>query len=151
MKKQIRQTSEMVKERNAFKSDSINHVPLGFTRNYSATANPQISLSNISNEIANQFNSFSVILNQTLSKTITEQIKTSMNELKLEINASVSKFIEKNNENVCYFILDLFREQPAFAKPNEKYINFISSRFNHHNLGRLSTKELNTYVDKLWK
>ena len=92
MKKQIRQT---VKERNAFKSDSINHGPLGFTRNYSATANPQISLSNISNEIANQFNSFSVILNQTLSKTITEQIKTSMNELKLEINASVSKFIEK--------------------------------------------------------
>ena len=74
-----------------------------------------------------------------------------MNELKLEINASVSKFIEKNNENVCYFILDLFREQPALSKPNEKYINFISSRFNHHNLGRLSTKELNTYVDKLWK
>ena len=52
---------------------------------------------------------------------------------------------------MCHFIIDLFRTLiPTLNKPDDKSINVISSRLNHHKMGN-STKNLAEYISKLWK
>ena len=64
----------------------------------------------------------------------------------------VSKLIVENNNKMCHFIIDILRTLiPTIVKPDEKTINIISSRHNHHKMRNISTKNLTEYINKLWK
>ena len=72
--------------------------------------------------------------------------------MKTEMNNLVSRLIIENNNRICHFIIDTLRTLfPSLHKPDEKIINIISSRPNHHKMGNISTKNLMEYVNKLWK
>ena len=53
---------------------------------------------------------------------------------------------------MLHFVLDVIRTIfPETTKPTEKMINIISSRLDHHKMGNILTKNLNEFVNKLWK
>ena len=128
--------------------NNTNDVPSGFRRNYSAAANP---MNDISKQIANQFETLTKDLKQTLNDNFKNQINASLKELKNEMESLVDKLISENNNKICHFVVDILRTQPQLTKPDEKTIDIISSRFNHHQMGTLSTKNLIEYINKLWK
>ena len=153
MKKEIEKTKEKVNEEKLLlvksqERDSIK-IPTGFTRNYSATTNP---LNNISNQLVEQFKLMTQELKISLKSTISEKIKKSMDDFKNEMEITVRKLIETNNNNMCHLVMDIIRLiVPSADKPTEKTINIISSRFNHHQLGTISTKKLTENVNKKWR
>jgi hypothetical protein len=151
MKKEIEKTKQVEKVINVqtFKESNQNSVPSGFTRNYSNAVNP---LNSITNQITNQFNLLSQELKSSLNSTISQQLQISMDDIKINMENLVSKLIVENNNKMCHFIIDILRTLiPSIGKPDEKTINIISSRHNHHKMGNISTKNLTEYINKLWK
>ena len=147
MKKEVTKTNETT---NQIKN--TNMVPTGFRRNYSAFVNPINSIDIMKNQINMKFIELSNQLKTTVIDSLKTQIKTSVNEMKNELLESVSSLIVKNNDKMVHFVLDVIRTIfPETTKPTEKMINIISSRLDHHKMGNISTKNLNEYVNKLWK
>ena len=147
MKTEIAKANETKRKRIETESNNET-VPQGFKRNYSAVTNP---INNINHQIKLNFEALSKQLQNTLNDSIKNEMKSSINEFKQEVKSLVSKAVCENNERICYFLIDVVRAiQPNLAKPNNNMIDVISSRFNHHNMGKVSTKNLNEYVTKLW-
>ena len=132
-------------------SDTNNRgVPEGFKRNYSAMTN-SLNTVNISNIIQNELKSFMVNMTKQLTD-FTNTINTNMSTLKNDLEKSIGKQIQENNNKLSYFFIDMIKLMiPNCQKPDEKIAHAISNRFNNHHLGNLSSKTLIEYINKLWK
>ena len=149
MKVEIEKSYEVKRAKKM--SDTNNRgVPEGFKRNYSAMTN-SLNTVNISNIIQNELKSFMVNMTKQLTD-FTNTINTNMSTLKNDLEKSIGKQIQENNNKLSYFFIDMIKLMiPNCQKPDEKIAHAISNRFNNHQLGNLSSKTLIEYINKLWK
>ena len=92
------------------------------------------------NDISNKLTSF------------TNQITKQMNELKNDFSVMIGKKISDNNVKLSYLFIDMIKTIiPNCQKPDEQKVHTLCNRFNNHQLGNLSSKNISDYINKLWK